>query len=194
MIENYLKYLAMLEQRFVKFFEKQKEYLYCKPGCSKCCENAQYPFTKIEFEYLKIGFNQLPYNIKDKIRQNIEATLDLKHKSKQEKFSYVCPFLIDHVCSIYPYRGIICRSFGLLNVDEEKGSNIPFCTELGLNYHQVYDSEKKIISAEMFKKTGFKEEPLAFNIRYKTLIDPDFGKGFGFEFGEVKPLIDWFDN
>ena len=36
------------------------------------------------------------------------------------------------------------------------------------------------------------DEPLGFNISYKFLTDPDFEKSFKFEFGDKKPLIDWF--
>ena len=55
MIENYLKYLAMLDEKLQKFFISQKPFIFCKPGCSKCCKNAQYPYSKIEFELVKIG-------------------------------------------------------------------------------------------------------------------------------------------
>lgn len=183
----------MLNEKLERFFAKQKPYIFCKPGCSKCCENAQYPFTQIEFEYIKMGFNALPYNIKDQISKNIEQTLKAKHKSKEKPFAYVCPFLINNFCSVYNYRGIICRTFGLMNVDEEMGTNIPFCAYDGLNYSNVFDKEKQIISKDMYKTLGIDEEPLAFNVRYKFLTDNDFAKGFGFEFGPVKPLIDWFD-
>ena len=194
MIENYIKYLAMLEEKLHGFFEKQKPYIFCHKGCSKCCENAQYPFTQIEFEFIKIGFNKLPYDMKNRIRQNVEKTLEQKHQFKGEKFMYVCPFLIDNVCSVYNYRGIICRTFGLLNADENKGSYVPFCAFEGLNYSNVFDTERKIISKEMYSKYNFEQEPLAFHVRYEFLTDEDFGKGYGFEFGPVKPLIDWFEN
>ena len=195
MIENYMAYLIMLDKKLSGFFEKQKPYIFCKPGCSKCCENAQYPFSKIEFEYIKIGFNLLPYNLQEQVRQNVEKTLELKRNNKEKKFAYVCPFLINNMCSVYNYRGIICRTFGLMNVDVGgDGSNIPFCAYDGLNYSNVFDREKQIISKEMYKKLGVEEEPCAFNVRYEFLTDPDFARGFGFEFGEIKPLINWFEN
>lgn len=193
MIENYLKYLAMLDEKLQKFFISQKPFIFCKLGCSKCCKNAQYPYSKIEFELVKIGFNTLPYDKKEQISQNIKNTLEQKKKNKEKKFTYVCPFLINDMCSIYPYRGIICRTFGLMNIDKEFGSNIPFCAYDGLNYSNVFDPKKRIISQEMFKKLGIKEEPCAYNIQYEDLTDQDFGKCYGFEFGEIKPIINWFE-
>ena len=183
-----------LNKKLERFFTIQKPYIFCRAGCSKCCENAQYPFSKIEFEYIKIGFNLLPYDIQNKIRKNVENTLKLKHENTDKKFTYICPFLIDNMCSVYHYRGIICRTFGLMNVDVEgDGSNIPFCAYEGLNYSNVFDPEKRIISKAMYEKLGVEEEPMAFNIRYEFLTEDTFAKGFGFEFGPIKPLIDWFD-
>ena len=194
MIQNYLAYLMFLDNKLTRFFNIQKPYVFCKPGCSKCCENAQYPYSQIEFEYIKIGFNLLPYNIKNIIKNNVEETLKLKRKNKGEEFSYICPFLINNMCSVYNYRGIICRTFGLMNVDVDgDGSNIPFCAYEGLNYSNVFDREKRIISKDMYKKLAVKEEPMAFNIRYEFLTEPALAKGFGFEFGTIKPLIDWFE-
>ena len=46
---------------------------------------------------------------------------------------------------------------------------------------------------EKFEKLGFKEEPKAYNIDYKTLTNEEIGKGFGFEFGKSKALIDWIE-
>ncbi len=192
MLENYIAYLMVLDEKLNRFFNEQKPYIFCRPGCSKCCRNAIYPYSRIELEYLKTGFNRLPYNIKEQIRQNIEKTINDKKNFKGEKFTYVCPFLVNDMCSVYNQRGIICRTFGLMQIYPKGGQDIPFCVELGLNYSNVYDPEKNIISKEMFKTLGVKEEPNAYNIAYDFLTDADFGKGFGFEFGEVKPLIDWF--
>ena len=104
-----------------------------------------------------------------------------------------CPFLIDKVCVLYDYRGIICRSFGLLVNLENKKPQIPFCSSLGLNYSNVYDSEKKIISNDMWKKTGIETEPKLYNVSYNFLTNDSFADAYNFKFGEKRPLIDWFE-
>ncbi len=159
-----------------------------------CCQNAQFPYSKIEMQYLFLGAKELPKEIFDKIEANIEKILKNKKDFKGEKFVYDCPFLIGNVCSVYDFRGIICRSFGLMSIIQgtDKKNQVPFCYAKGLNYSNVIDPETKQVSAEKFKLTGIEEEPLAFNVSYDFLTGKDFEEAFKFEFGEKKPLIDWF--
>ena len=112
-----------------------------------------------------------------------------------EKFRYDCPFLVNNSCSVYAFRGLICRCFGLMTFQSDKNTNLqaPFCAYQGLNYSNVLDTETHSISEEKFKENGFQAEPKAFNSGYASLIDDDFGTGFDFEFGDVKPMIDWFE-
>ena len=118
--------------------------------------------------------------------------MNAKKDFKGKKFVYDCPFLINNECVVYNYRGIVCRSFGLMTVGEDGKIKVPFCCYQGLNYANVMEEDGKHVSEEKFKKLGCKEEPTAFNVSYKFLTDPDFERGFNFSFGEKKPLIDWF--
>ena len=52
MLKNYLNYLRFVNDKLNKFFEKQKPYIFCKKGCGMCCKNAQFPYSKIEMDYL----------------------------------------------------------------------------------------------------------------------------------------------
>ncbi len=194
MLNNYLDYLVFIDKKLEKFFNKQKDYIFCKKGCGLCCQNAQFPYSKIEMQYLFLGAKELPKEIFDKIEANIEKILKNKKDFKGEKFVYDCPFLIGNVCSVYDFRGIICRSFGLMSIIQgtDKKNQVPFCYAKGLNYSNVIDPETKQVSAEKFKLTGIEEEPLAFNVSYDFLTGKDFEEAFKFEFGEKKPLIDWF--
>ena len=56
----------------------------------------------------------------------------------------------------------------------------------------VYDIEKRSISQEMFDKTGLDVQPIIFNVSYKFLTNDAFAEGYGFNFGDKKPMIDWF--
>lgn len=192
MFNNYLIYLAFITAKITKFFEAQKPYIFCKKGCAKCCKNAEFPYTKIEFQYLMSGVSLLDKDIKKNILQNIRSVLEERAMFNAENFKYSCPFLIDDVCAVYNYRGIICRSFGLLNIGTDGRVKVPFCCYQGMNYSNVIDEETHMISPEKFKAAGFKEIPSAYNVNYYFLTDPDFEKTFGFEFGDIKPLIDWF--
>lgn len=195
MIENYAKYLEFITNKINGFFEKQKPYIFCRKGCSLCCEKGEYPWSEIEYKYIMEGFLKLSLELQNKIKENIKKNKEDKKNFKEDGvFMYQCPFLIDKSCVLYEYRGIICRSFGLLvSREDNKKPQIPFCSSLGLNYSNVYDKEKKIISGEMWKETGIEEEPKLFNVSYNFLTNESFAKGFKFQFGDKKPLIDWFE-
>ena len=192
MLENYLVYLQLIDEKLNKFFTKQKPFIYCKKGCGLCCKNAQFPYSQIELEYLMIGVRQLDEEKKSIISKNINKLKQQKAEHQGKDFKYDCPFLINNECSVYNYRGIICRSFGLLNISAKGKIRVPFCCFQGLNYSNVMDDCGTKISEEKYRKLNVEEEPLAFNTSYEFLTDPDFATGFHFDFNEKKPLINWF--
>ncbi len=193
MIENYEQYLDFLTGKLNKFFEAQAPYIFCKRGCAKCCQEGEYPFSQIEFDYLIRGFTSLPKETRFEILNNIAQIKLAKKNSTEEKFLYQCPFLINNECSVYAYRGIICRSFGLIyTVAGEAKPKIPFCAYKGLNYSNVFDTETGMIPTEKYKAMNIDKEPLAYNVSYNFLTSEDFEKMFKFKFGDKKPLIDWF--
>ena len=151
----------------------------------------------MEFEFLKIGFMTLPIDTQQKIVNKIVQLKAEKSVFQGKKFIHECPFLLDDKCSIYRFRMIICRTFGLAyyeqSEDPEKPSTIksPFCMEQGLNYSDVFDKETKTFSKEKFLKTGNKKEPVAYNLGLENLKSK-FGKDImNLDFGETKPLLDW---
>ena len=80
-------------------------------------------------------------------------------------------------------------------LDDNAGNEkykIPFCVHLGLNYSNVYDSEQDTITEELVEKVGAKIPPQAYNLSLKTLTKKEITENLGFEFGEIKPLIEWF--
>ena len=208
-LANYKAYLELIEERMLnKYFEQQKPYIFCKAGCSHCCEKGQYPVTKIELAYLLLGFSQLPdehkFEIIEKIKNLKKEKLKYEENSKKEEnnasdegFMYECPFLKDNKCSVYEFRAVICRTHGLMFfVEDAKGNEpknkIPFCVHLGLNYSNIYDEETKMLSDEKMKALGITQEPLAYNLSLKTLFNNEITQNLDFEFGEVRAMLDWF--
>lgn len=143
MIKNYLPYLENLNSKLSKFFLSQEPYIFCHKGCSKCCKNGEYPFSEIEFAFIKIGLNKLPAKTKEQIFNKAAQIKVLKSKSKPP-FYYECPFLINNECSVYDFRGIICRTFGLMTMKNNENSKIPFCAYEGLNYSNVLDKTRNV--------------------------------------------------
>lgn len=184
--ENYEKFLASVNSDLTKIFEYQKEYIVCKKGCSYCCERGDYPLSKLEFEYLMSGFEKLEENLKNQIKQNIETA------KQGDKDSYKCPFLIDNACSVYEYRPFVCRTFGVLTEDAKGNPAFPFCTTKGLNFSQIYDEEKKHLSADLVEKKNFKIFPKIFRLSNKVIMNLPLAKELNIEFGEAKRMVDFF--
>ena len=193
MIENYTRFLEFLNEKLNTFFEEQKPYIFCKKGCSLCCQNAEFPYSKLEASYLKLGYVRLDKNIRDIVTNNIIQIKKEKADCKEEKFLYTCPFLINDVCSVYEYRGIICRTFGLITDNDKDNVNVPFCHKFGLNYSNVTDLETKKITEKKWKESGISVEPHEFNnVSYKHLTGEKIEEIFEIKFEEKRPLIDWF--
>ncbi len=195
MLKNYIVYLNFINEKLNKFFERQKAYIFCKKGCAKCCKNAEFPYSDIELKYLLSGASKLPLETMNLIDKKIGKILEDKKNFKGKRFLYDCPFLIDDVCTVYEFRGIVCRTFGLATSGNENGKvKVPFCAYEGLNYSNVVDGDK--ISKERFeefqKTAGNVEEPVGFHIGYDFLTGEDFEKSFNIKFGNKKPLIEWF--
>jgi len=180
---RYEKFLEELDLKLKSYFEFHSSNIKCKSGCSNCCEIGDYPFSELEMKYLMHGFLALDENLKKVIRDKINL---LKSKNKGEHFFYECPFLINKKCSVYKYRGITCRTFGLAYITDKKNSDgksyvkVPECVKLGLNYSDCYlDSEVEVL-------------PIEENLDLPKVIESDLAKKYNFEFGELRSLINWF--
>ena len=181
--ENYEKFLSVVDSDIHKIFEFHKEYIHCNKGCSYCCRKGDYPISKIEYEYLMEGFETLDDNLKTQIKENINRT-------KQENSeSYVCPFLINDSCSLYSHRPLVCRTFGVLTEDSSGNPSFPFCATQGLNFSEVYDEEKKHLSADLAEKKHFKVFPRIFRLSNKVIMNIPLAKELNIDFGEAKKII-----
>lgn len=185
MIELYAKFLEVLDSDLKSIFEHQKEYIYCKEGCSFCCEQGEYPHSFLEYQYLMFGFEKLDIFLQAKIKQEI-----INIKKTQEKL-YKCPFLIEKKCSVYKYRSLVCRTFGLLSYNNAGKITCPFCYELGLNYSQIYDLKENMLSEKLYEKYNIKNIPKVFNLSSNNIKNLDIIKELNINFGEIKRLIDW---
>lgn len=192
-LKKYELYLIAINKQLDKFFAEQKPYICCKEGCSYCCEKGEYPYSEIEFAYLMIGVRSLlPETVKE-IENNIVEIKKLRENSTDKPFMYKCPFLIDKKCSLYNYRGIICRTHGLAFFNKEQKIRVPACVDRGLNYSKVYDFNAKTISKEKYLKLGIEQEPLAHNVGLFFMTNNSLTKELELDFGEIKPMFDWFE-
>ena len=183
-MRNYATFLDIIMPVIDRKFEHQKEYLACSKGCAKCCKTASMPFSQIEFDYLIEGFNTLDDNKKTVVSDNMKKLVSSVNEE-------ACPFLIDDVCSVYKYRGLICRTFGLLLINDEGEYTIPFCVNDGLNYSKIYDFETKKLSPEKLEKLGYKNEPMYHTLSRSQIFGLELAKDLNIKSGESKPLKEW---
>ncbi len=184
MLKRYEKFLKDFDDILKTIIEDQKRYLKCKKGCSLCCKQGDYPFSQLEFSYLTQGYINLPANQKILIQQNIRNLLMDKKEFKGERFEHKCPFLINDECSVYEYRGIICRTFGLCYYDDIKGCvKLPECVNFGLNYSEFYDSKNHTLNIQNVPR---------INLRIDRVLNSQLADTYNLECGEIRPMLEWF--
>lgn len=194
MFRTYEKYLDQIGAKIDKFFDQAKPYIFCKEGCSHCCETGQYPFSELEFKYILFGALNLSAEEIKIIDENVAEIKKQQKESNDDPFMYKCPFLINKRCCVYKYRGLICRTHGLaFYIDDNQNIKIPGCVDFGLNYSNVVDKETKMISQEIFDSLGFEKEPVAYNLSLKFLMNNEATEYLELDFGESKASIDWFE-
>lgn len=185
MLGRYEKFLKEFDEVLKCLLESQKRYLKCKKGCSKCCEKGEYPFSQIEFAYLTQGYINLPDKTKILVQQNIRNLKMDKKEFKGERFEHKCPFLINGECSVYEYRGIICRTFGLCYYDDINGYvRLPDCVHYGLNYSDFYDDKNHTLNIQDVPRV---------NLRIDRVLNSQLADKYNLECGEIRPKMDWFE-
>lgn len=183
MLSYYERFLTDFDRVLKKLFETQKQYIKCKKGCTKCCEKGNYPLSQLEFAYITKGFINLPDETKRKVQIAIKNLQKEREQKNTEYFEHGCPFLIDKECSVYEYRAIVCRTFGICYWDEKNGYvRLPECVNEGLNYSQYYDKKDKTLKIPDVPKV---------NLRIDRVLNSELAKEYGIECGEIRPMLDW---
>lgn len=176
MLDKYIKYIKSLEKELKGYFDDQAEFLSCKAGCEICCIESYYPASELEYEYIKLGLQTLPEEIKLIITKRafnifIDRMELIGKNGENAPFNYECPFLFNKSCIIYEYRPILCRSYGLMFIDHNDRNKytLPNCINFGLNYANVWDEKMNRISQEKADQLGINKKIQVYDIDYITL-------------------------
>lgn len=183
-LENYETLLDFIMPAIDRKFENQKEYIACTKGCAHCCKTVSMPFSEIEFEYMKQGFRSLSDEDQKEVLNKVKNIIENEGEP-------ACPFLKNDVCSIYKYRGLICRTFGLLLINEDGEHTVPFCVHKGLNYAKIFDEETQKLSVEKYEEQGYTNEPTFHTLSREQIFNLGITKDLGITSGESKPLLEW---
>jgi len=165
---DYISFLKQLDTKLFGYFKRDKDKIKCHKGCSLCCQNADFPLSFVEMNYLMKGFLILDKKVHDIIRENIRTII------KNGQNNYTCPFLINNSCSVYDYRPIICRVHGLAYKRTDGIVNLPECVNSGLNYSDNFDG-----NTVDFEAADEDLNPIAIRNNLN--------------FGEVRPMVKWFN-
>lgn len=183
MLKNYEEFIKELDTLLESLFNNHKKYIKCSKGCSLCCTGGEFPYSQLEFTYLTKGFISLSNEKKQIVQNNIKKLLKEKEDFTGERFEHTCPFLIDNECSVYKYRGVICRTFGLCYFDDEKKYvRLPGCVNNGLNYSEVYDKETQTLEIEDIPRQ---------NLRTDVILTSKEAIKYNLDPGEIRPMLDW---
>lgn len=177
MLNLYEKFLKEFDKKLTEYFKEQSKHICCKEGCSGCCEIGDYPFTQLEMMYLMQGYKNLPVMVQNMVRNNL---MQIKSNRVSTHLFYKCPFLINNKCSVYKYRGITCRTFGLAYVCKDNTVKTPECAHEGLCYSKVINGKE------------FLAEPVKENLDLLEITNSKLAKKYKLEFGPSRSLIDWF--
>ena len=161
---DYAEFLREFDKTLKGYFESFGVNIYCKKGCSACCEKGDYPLTDLELEYLMQGYTGLDSEMKIQVQNNIKNMVK----------GGACPFLVNGECTVYPYRPIICRVHGLAYFYKEDKVKIPHCANTGKNFSKVYN-----------KDDGFYGKPLLVNLDTMHVLDGLYN--------EIRNLYDWLN-
>lgn len=93
--ETYKTLRTEIDSHSKNLSSEHSKHMQCKKGCDKCC--IDYNIFPVEFHFILNDFR----------KKNISPA------SENTKKEDACIFLINHACSIYNQRPIICRTHGL---------------------------------------------------------------------------------
>ena len=174
LFNRYKSLAANADQAFNKMMQEYGADIKCSPGCSDCC-HAMFGLFLIEAVYLQNNFIKLGRNEKRMVIQRcagadrdiseLEKKLRRNNNGSQiEDYSLArerirCPLLNDEMeCSLYPYRPITCRVYGIPAMIQGKPH---VCHKSGFKkgeYYPVFDldgtfKELFYLSIELIQST-----------------------------------------
>jgi Fe-S-cluster containining protein len=125
MIDRYMEICRDWDREFQRNRALYGPQIQCRPGCSDCCHQL-FQITEIEAAHISNGIRQLAADLRSRLQARAKPYLDARRamvtaRGEQEAWGSLpppgtrlpCPALEDGACTIYEYRPLICRKFGI---------------------------------------------------------------------------------
>lgn len=112
--------------------QAQSAAIACQPGCSHCC-HAEVKVLAPEVFAIAREIHNLPAPMVDKIKQRLAEHANQDRKASAWNQRPACPFLENHLCTIYAIRPAVCRRAHSLDKDACASSNPEIPQQLGLS-------------------------------------------------------------
>jgi Fe-S-cluster containining protein len=139
-LEKYRQLLAQVDAWFARSMALYPDKIACKSGCSACCRSL-FDITLLDAYYLKLGFDALPVETREMVRQKCQERLRLM-RAEWPEFDH--PYVLNHRpeeeweplmpeedetpcvlvgedgrCLVYENRPMTCRLHGIPLIDTD---------------------------------------------------------------------------
>ncbi len=92
-LRDYRNLMEEVSEEAKRLTENYQEHMKCCKGCSECCTDL----TLLPLEW---------YALREALKQEQPRLVPVDSDEQ-------CALLVDHACSLYPFRPLICRTHGL---------------------------------------------------------------------------------
>ena len=98
----------------------------CERCTDNCCLTRFYHHTYLEYYYLRMGFEKLGSRKKGEMLLKAEEVCreTAKADEKEMPVRLMCPLNYDSLCTLYPFRPMICRMHGIPHQLQKPGQKV----------------------------------------------------------------------
>ena len=153
MIERFEEVCRQVQEEFDRNRRLHGSRIQCRPGCTDCCHQL-FQITEIEAGYISRGLKALDESSREALRSRAipylaERRRLIAEKGEQEAWGNLppagarlaCPALDGGVCSIYEFRPLICRRFGMPLYNPDKPGRVFACELNFRDGEEIQDPE-----------------------------------------------------
>lgn len=150
MIGTFRRICNLIEVEFSRNRTLHGARIQCGPGCSDCCSQL-FQITEVEAAVLSAGVRTLPETQQNQLRERAAGYLEARarlvsEKGEQEAWGGLppegtrlpCPALAEGVCTVYEWRPLICRKYGIPLYNPDKPGRV-FACELNFRAGEEID-------------------------------------------------------